>query len=162
MGNGNFLYFNSLHNFLREFHVEREVAKSGMLWGQIEVCSPALLRNSSHSASCKEQSYFKLNFSTFKVSHWKCLFALTCSVKRNGKEISHFTCCFPPLTFSASQGQHFSKEYVYLGIHFLFSRLTLRCWQHLQEVFLCRATDTSLEWAQLVFAFLQHSLRSPL
>lgn len=31
MGNGNFLYFNILHNFFKEFDVEREVTKSGML-----------------------------------------------------------------------------------------------------------------------------------
>lgn len=65
-----------------------KVGISGMLRGQIEGCSPALPRSISHSSSCKEQSYFKLNISTLEVSHWKRPFALTCTVKRNGKEMS--------------------------------------------------------------------------
>lgn len=155
MGNGNFSYINSLHNFLWEFDAEREVVKSGMLRRQIEGCSsPALPRNSSRSASCKEQSYFKLNISTSKVSHWKRLFAFTCTEKRNGKEMNHLTCWFPTLWHSVLLRDNiFLKNISIIGIYFLLSQLAFRCWQLPQEVFLCRATNTALECSKLFFAF---------
>lgn len=100
--------------------------------GQIEGCSPVLPHTSCHSNSHKEQNYFKFNISTSKLSHYKILFTLTCTVKRNWKEINHFTCCFPALTF---RDNIFLKNIFLFGIPILCSGLALRCWQPLGRCF---------------------------